>query len=298
MVVYPIAATAFCALFAPTRVRRTLWLWLGSLLYTAFRWNAISSVSGAYALHFDIAALDAFVNYCAWALGHPSLDLSLPVSHVVFKIGVLCLTTALATFVVAKTQRRQWLAAFLVLWFLITLMPYVPLADHTIGYYLTLPSISLCLLGGWAAIEAWSASTTRRVLAVSALAIYLIPSILSTQLIVSSYIDRGLRTHQLINDIRAIEGRQPGKVLLLQGVTPELFAESIHHRPFERIGISTEVYLAPADEEWTNDPAVLAQTYPAEAAEQLIRLGGARVLDVGELPVNDVTEEYFQKGAR
>ena len=46
-----------------------------------------------------------------------------------------------------RERRTRW---FCLLWFLVTIAPLLPLRDHVTEYYVYLPVIGLCWLGGWA----------------------------------------------------------------------------------------------------------------------------------------------------
>jgi len=98
------------------------------------------------------------VTYWQWALGPGRLGL---VIHApprwVGLAGTLLLTLPLAGFVAWKVGKRQWQFLLPLVWFVVVLLPVLPLRDHVEAYYLTLPTAGLAWLAGWALALAFRA---------------------------------------------------------------------------------------------------------------------------------------------
>jgi len=73
-------------------------------------------------------------------------------------VGTAILTLAILGFTIWKSLRREWLAAFLLFWFLSALAPVLPLREHIVDYYLTIPVLGLAFLGAWMFVSAWRGS--------------------------------------------------------------------------------------------------------------------------------------------
>src|SRR5205823_8427167 len=101
--------------------------------------------------------------YLVWALGGYHLPAVLA--------GIILLILSL--FAIKQTLAGRLSALFCVAWFVILLIPVLPLRYHLTEYYVTLPNIGLAMLGGWALVSAWQSRWKYAALAV--LAIYLAP---------------------------------------------------------------------------------------------------------------------------
>jgi len=125
-----------------------------------------------------LALLGTLWTYWQWALGPGRLGL---VIHApprwVGLAGTLLLTLPLAGFVAWKVGKRQWQFLLPLVWFVVVLLPVLPLRDHVEAYYLTLPTAGLAWLGGWALALAFRARWFMKGLAVALAAVYVVAGV-------------------------------------------------------------------------------------------------------------------------
>jgi len=129
--------------------------------------------------------------------------------------------------------------------------PVLPLRDHMTEYYVYLPVIGLCWLGGWAMAEAWSGSTAggarAKALATAVAALYaflVVPEAVAT----TAWNHRiSVRVRNLVESVAQAHELHPAKSILLDGVDTDLFWNAILDRPFRLIGLD-HVYLTPGSE--------------------------------------------------
>src|SRR5262249_44729251 len=155
--VYPAIAAAHTLLCAPRYFRRTLPLFLPSIAFTWIHHAAARAVNATsiYEMRFDWRAWTTFKNYLIWAAGQNPFYRPTPLLRMLWPWGTILLLGALAAFALVKAVRGKRAGLFFAVWFLIVLLPVVPLVFHLSEYYLTLPTIGLAMLGGWAFADAW-----------------------------------------------------------------------------------------------------------------------------------------------
>ena len=242
-VVYPALAAVYTLLCARKFFRRTLWLFIPSAVYTVVHRAVAPAVDApSYVMRFDWSMLATFWQYLIWA---PGAD-HLPTGHPLwlFPVGAGIILLFLAGFAAKKALTGAKSALFLVAWFVIILIPVLPLAYHLTEYYVMLPDIGLAILGGWALVSAWQSRW--RYAALPLLALYLAP----LPVIHAEVRDRYLFSRQIRSMVLGVqEARRlhPGKVILLRDVSDQLFWNGILDNPFAVIGV-TNVYLAPETE--------------------------------------------------
>ena len=112
--------------------------------------------SGNYVVHFSSAIFGVFAKYWEWSVGPLRLSTPLHMRPWVVPAGVAVLSLALLVFAALKLRAQGWAAGFFLAWYVITLTPLLPFSDHLTDYYIYIPVIGLCWLGGWAFVEAWS----------------------------------------------------------------------------------------------------------------------------------------------
>jgi hypothetical protein len=261
-VVYPALAAAWVLFAAPapslsvpplhipqrTALRSLIPLAAISTAYYALhRLVAPLPVSGPYVLHFDASMLKALALYSKWSLAPEPMNRFGHGHHhpaaMVFLIG----SVALAAFVAAELKRRRLAVLFCLAWFLITLAPLVPLTGHLTDYYLTIPLIGIAMLGGAAAGQYWNKPMAQRALVAIPLAVYLWATIPVTLAVTHWWRIRTDSVRGLVLGVVAARQTHPGKAIALQGVTTELFADSIGQSAFRALGIY-DVYLTPGSE--------------------------------------------------
>lgn len=285
MVVYPAVAAAYALLFAPKYFRRTLWLFLPSLVYTAIHF-AVAPLSHDpnYRMHFDPGIARIFWDY--WALAtaawRPTQIDWRPVwletaAAIAISLGFLwCL------------YRNRRLAAFCLGWFVLVIAPLLPLTNHFSEYYASMPAIGLAMLGGWAV------SRYPRVAGPLAL-LYLTLSITDIYVSDKFFYTRARLMKKLVLGLEENRPLYEGKMVLLSGVNSDWFWSGFYDDPFRLIGIS-DIRLVPGSEK-TIDPhpewgGIDRFKISLNDAVNVLDHNGAEVFHVSTNGLQDITPAY------
>jgi hypothetical protein len=285
-VVYPAIAAIYVLLLARAYLTKVLPMFLVSavFLFVHFR-VAPPPQAGVYALHLGTQVFSTLWFYWAAALG-PS------------RIAAALLSCAVLGWLAWSARTRQWAPLFGLAWFVVVIGPYLPLSDHRMDYYLTVPVAGIALLGASAIARAWRSKVPSRwiwtVVAGACVALYLAPSLPAAWTIARWHHDRGVRVEDLALGVAEIHARQPGKMILLDGVDSDLFWSGIVDAPFRAMEIP-HVYLAPGAEVRIQAPAGLAVKYslPQAPALHALREGRAVVYEVDGPALRNITTRYL-----
>ncbi len=253
-VMYPalIAGYAFCC--ARPYFRKTLILFIPSILFTILHFVYIPKASGAYyTMHFDAGIFGTLSRYWAYTLGAlrdqradwRPLWLGLAIT--------LLITAALAIFVYQKFQKRELLAVFLPAWFVLILLPVLPLKNHFTEYYPAVPAIGLAILA------AWAISQTKRPITVGVAVVltglYLATAIADTRMTERYFYNKSRRMKYLIQGLEKFEqqreqssDRLESKKIILIGIDSDLYWTGFCDDPFRLLGLS-QVFVAPGTEQ-------------------------------------------------
>ena len=248
MVMYPVMATAYALCCERKHVRRMLWLFIPSIIFTAVHFGLIPAPTDpAYQMHFDGALFSTTLNYWRLALSasRPSVVDSRPVWLGV--AGAIAISVALLGFAAYKLRRREWLAGFLLSWFFIVLAPVVPLKNHFTEYYLTVPVIGLSMLAAWGIAEAARSKALLLGIAAVALVLYLAVSMTDIATVDNYFYARYRKMHRLMDGLIALQNTRPAPVIMLSGVGDDFFWSGFYDDPFRLIGIQ-QIYLTPGSE--------------------------------------------------
>jgi hypothetical protein len=253
-VVYPALAAAY-VLFAlpeekrPAEKRRRLLIGLLplfciSVAYFLVHRAAVSlPADGPYALHVDRRMFRTLGAYWKWSLVPQTwkdVGNSAQSEHAI----VWIVTLALVAFSVKQLARRRYQILFFAFWYLITLAPMLPLPDHRTDYYLTIPLIGLAMLGGWGVSQALHSRWTWQVATLIPLAAYLGCMIPVTRIASRWWLDRSQGVRALVLGVRAAESTHPGKTIVLDGITSDLYNASLADSAVTSVGLM-EAYLTP-----------------------------------------------------
>ncbi len=297
MAVYPALAAGYTLLAARKHFRKTLWLLLPSAVYTVLHLRyAPGAVSGPYAMHLDGSMVRTLWTYWTWALCPVNLMQSiLRLPDWMTYAAVLLLTTALLSFAAVRLRQGNRLGVFLAFWFLILIGPVLPLRDHMSDYYLTMPTIGLAILGGWALADAWKSRPSMKAAATALAGIYLVCSVPYAKAATRWQYDKSLESRALLQGLARAAELHPGKIIILTGLRSDLFWSAIRHRAHELVGIG-ELYIAPGAETAIErfDQLALVSDYvlPAPITARALEEGRAVVYSVdGDRPRN-VTSVY------
>lgn len=248
-VVYPVIAASYAWFWARAYFRKTLWLFVPSLLYgAAHLLVAPKPAAGVYAPRLDTTVLAALWRYWEMALGPSRLSPVWPEFAPWAPAATAALTAALLGFVAWQIIQRRWKYLFPLIWFLALLAPFLPFSGHVSDYYLAAPVSGLAVLGAWAVVRAWSARGWRRWLGILLAALYLAVSLPTTRTVLRWHYERGRMARALVYGLARAKQLHPGKTILLTGVTTDLFWTAVFDKPYRLLGL-THVYLAPGAEE-------------------------------------------------
>jgi hypothetical protein len=219
-----------------------------SIAYTLMH-NAVAPgwKTGSYAMHFTGAMFRTLGRYWTWSVGPTFLYTPYVLPKWLLPVGIAVVSAGLLGFLVWKLRAGARTALFCLVWYLAVLAPVLPLRDHQTEYYVFLPVIGLCWLGGWAAVSGWRAGVRGRAAAVALFAIYALMGV--PTLVATSQWNRTItmRVRNLVEGVAAVHERYPSRSILLEGVDTELFWNGVLDRPFRLFGLD-HIYLAPGSE--------------------------------------------------
>ncbi len=304
-VVYPAIAVAWVLFVSGKEKKRLLLLaeaplFVISVVYFLIhRAVAPLPATGAYALHFDGAIFKTLALYGKWSL--------LPADWVAWKhsalAGKVILGTGLvgiAGLVVVEFRRGRTVALFFAAWFLITLGPLLPLSGHRSDYYLTIPVIGVGMLAGWSVGAAWKSGSGEgkrawQAIPVFCVIVYLAGMVPVARTATAWWYVRAEAVRTLVLGVEAAHKAHPDSVIVLEGVTTELFNNAIGHSPFYPSGID-KVYLAPGSEAKIASAPELAEFKDLVLEPSVLRnaltSGRAVVYSISGDHLRNITEIY------
>jgi hypothetical protein len=292
-VVYPALAAAYALCCARNLLSKTIPMFIVSALYMLVHTLAAPLPrSGPYALHWDIRIVSTLLTYVNWALGTGWMFVVRP-EYTRFRwILAAVLIAGLGGFLVARVRRGEWVAALFPAWFVMVIAPLLPLRDHMMHEYLTVPFAGLAMLGGWALASSWRAGVTAKIVAALCVAIYVGTSIPMGQIETRSYHDRSFRYRDTLLQAGELHHADPKKIVLLSGVSGEQYWDVIQHGAFQLVGIE-QTYIVP-EAAVPNDPSLGApnRLFFIDAPGSILAKDLAVVYDISGPTVRDITAEY------
>ncbi len=264
-VVYPALAAAYAICItqdgAARESRRRLLvslipLFVISVVYFfVHRAAAPFPTDGPYAIHFDRRIFRALAIYWQWSLTPYNFWPAGIVLHRRAFLGIASL--ALAIFCVREVIRRRYFVIFCALWFLITIAPMLPIPDHHTDYYVTIPLIGLSILTAWGAVSVfrsdWKPSgwvwlrLPYRIAALLLIAGYLRVTTTVSQSNTLWWMNHSSQARALILGADAAHRAHPGKTIVLDAVTTDLYEDAVAQQGFYPLGLDY-VYLTPGSE--------------------------------------------------
>ncbi len=252
-VVYPALAAAYTLFCARRFFRRTLPLFALSGLYAWLHLAAIPKpASGVYAMHFDTQMFSTYFTYWGMALSGGGINRITHTPEWVVLAAPWVLGAAILAFSAWKTWKRNLLPVFGLAWFTIVLLPLLPLRDHISEYYLTIPLVGLALVGGVAVADMPRASWVMRTALVALCGYYLFLQVPFTTFATKWTYARSNTMRNLMNGVSQAHQLHPGKVILLAGVTDDLFWGAVYHNALRLTG--AQALLVPGSEKHINLP--------------------------------------------
>jgi hypothetical protein len=244
-VMYPVLAAGYALCCARPYLKKTLLLFIPSVLFGAWHLAFVPPPTDPYYHpYFGAALVATFWQYWSYALGALR---DAPEDWRPLWLGITCtlgVSAALILFAVRKAVKRDWLPAFLLLWFLAMIIPVLPFKNHFTEYYVTVPALGLAILAGWALSRARGAT----LVAAGALTVlYLTLSIQDTEVAERYFYNRSRRIKYLVTALESLPKADASKKIILAGVDNDLFWIGFLEDPFRLLGI-TDIYLLPGSE--------------------------------------------------
>ena len=295
-VVFPLLVGSYTLLCARKYFRSTLPFFVASAVYAMLHLIlAPNQGTVPYTMHFDTAIPATIWTYWRRTFEPVNLRYLTPFSPVAGTIQMAACSVALIAFTIYQASRRQWLALVLLLWYGITLGPVIPLRDHITDYYLTLPAMCLAMLGGYALASAWRMGPASKALSAILAGAFLVQSIPVAWRTAEWYRERGETQKTLVMGVARAHELHPGKIILLAGVSDDLFWGAIQQRPFLFLKIP-DVYLAPGSEAHITPQGELDDVskfvLPADEARRGLDNGDIVVYRAGPGPLKNITHHF------
>jgi hypothetical protein len=300
-VVYPAIAAVYTILCVPKGARSryfrsTLPMFAVSILY-AMAHNAAAPAwkTGGYAMHFTGAMFRTLGKYWTWSVGPTFLFTPYDLPKWLLPAGIAAVSAGLLGFLAWKLRSGARAALFCLAWYLAVLAPVLPLRDHQTEYYVFLPLIGLCWLGGWAAVSGWRAGARGRTAVVTLAAVYALMAV--PTLLATSQWNHAItmRVRTLVEGVAGIHERNPAKSILLEGVDTDLFWNGVLDRPFRLFGLD-HIYLAPGSEKRIASHPDLGNIgdyiLPADVVSQALKREELVVYDVRGPRLRNITAVY------
>jgi hypothetical protein len=294
--IYPALAAGYTFLCARQYFRRTLPLFGASAVYLVVHLAvAPGQNSGVYAMHFDWSMLRTLFTYWTWSVGPTYIYTPFRVPVWTLQVSIGIVTLGLLAFLVAKWRQGERAALFCLLWFVTVIAPVLPLRDHLTEYYVFLPVIGLCWLGGWGLAEAWRSGAGAKAAAVALTALYALMGLPEAVAGTKWNYDLTVRARSVVQGVVRAHELYPGKTILLDGVDTDLFWNSFPYQPFQLTG-ADKVYLAPGSEKRIAPRPELGDSrrfvLPAEVMVQALQRGELVVYDARGPRLRNITAVY------
>ena len=288
MVVYPILAALYAWLFARRYLASTIPLFFVSAAFVAVHLFLVPRTDERYAMYFDVGMLSTLWDY--WRLAVSGWPPERAWSSIYFLVTVL-VTMSLVVFIRMRPGQRR-LAGFLIAWFVVLLLPVLPLRMHISQYYATAPAIGWCILLALALHAAFRQPFAERALTVAAVAFYLLLSIGNIEVGHLRYLHISERVHGLVQRAQAIHNAHPNARVLLAHFDSDLFWYGVWDIPASVVGYPP-LLLAPGEER-NIDPLMDFSQYvsSSDLAARAIQEGRLVVLDASDPLFTDITQQY------
>jgi hypothetical protein len=282
---------------ARARWRTALWMLIPAAAFTAAHFLLISAATSPYyQIVVDRRMFSTFVRYLGWSIGPSQIFLIGDQWITAGKIATRAIALALAAFLILRFARGDRMVIFFAGWFVLWIAPVLPLPNHVIDYYATIPGMGLAWLAGAALVAAWRSGWALRGLAMVLAGAYVVGSVAEARVITIFHLRTGSRMRMLVRATEAEVAAHPGSAFVFQGVDYDLFRGGFRDNPLPLVGVE-RVWLAPGDDAVLNHPEFgdvsRFRTTP-DALLPLLDAGQARVINLSEDNPRDATGAYRQ----
>lgn len=266
-VVYPALAALYVVFQARPFLKKILPMFAVSLAAVLVHFYfAPPPHAGVYAPRVDAAIGATLWTYWRWALGPmPELAAALVAASLLALIG----------WGLRRGESAGLLGAG---WFVLPLLPYLPLPDHKMDYYLAVPSIGIAIMGAYALGSARKFGAAGRIATVLVVVVYAGTSVQASWTVTRWQHARAERVEDLVLGVEEIHQAAPRKIILLEGIDSDLFWSGVADLPFRAKSIPG-VYLAPGSEARIQAAPDLLSKYilPQAIAKRALVANGAVV---------------------
>lgn len=279
--------------------RNVLPLFIPAIVFAAIHFLLIPKTAGEnYSLAVDHRLPATLWRYITWTLAPVQIGEAVGEWRLLALIFAPLTGFALLGFAIWRLRQRDFAPLFCTLWFLLFLLPVLPLPDHLTDYYLTVPALGLAWLAGAAAMSAWNTSRMQIVMRATILvmaAAYLAGSYHQTDIYLRWLYSNSNRMRKMLAAVDETGQNHPGTAILLAGVDNSLLDSGFEDNPFRLYGLE-QIYIVPGTLSDNPNARPLGdyQKYMITVARaiDLIDHGKARVLAVSRDPATDVTRSY------
>jgi hypothetical protein len=191
--------------------------------------------AGVYAPRADSAIVATFCTYWRWVLG------PMPAMAAAF------VAAGLIALIAWGRPRGESTALLGAAWFVLPLLPYLPLPDHKMDYYLAVPSIGIAIAGAYALASIRKFGAVRRLATMLVILVYTGTSVQASWTVTQWQHAHAQKLEDLVLGVEEVHQSSNGKIILLDGIDTDLFFSGVADLPFRAKGIPG-VYLAPGSE--------------------------------------------------
>jgi hypothetical protein len=126
-------------------------------------------------------------------------------------------------------------------------LPYLPLPDHKMDYYLAVPSIGVAITGAYAIARLRKFAAIGKLATMLVILVYTGTSLQASWTVTRWQYAHAEKVEDLVLGVEEIHQAANGKIILLDGIDTDLFFSGVADLPFRAKGIAG-VYLAPGSE--------------------------------------------------
>jgi hypothetical protein len=266
-VVYPALAALYAVFHARRLLKRILPMFAVSLAAVLVHFYvAPPPHAGVYAPKVDAAMGATLWTYWEMVLG------PMPVG------AAAAVAACVLVLIVWGLLRGESMALLGAGWFVLPLLPYLPLPHHISLYYLAVPAIGIAIQGAFAAASLRKFRLTGRIATLAVMVAYVGTSVQASWTTTRWQNARAARVEDLVLGVEEVHQGVPGKIILLEGIGTELFHSGVVDLPFRAKSIPG-VYLAPGSEERIKAAPDLLSKYmlPQVIARRALAANGAVV---------------------
>ena len=294
--VFPLLAAGYALAFARRHLWKTVPMFAVSALYTVIHMLVAPKAStGPYALMVDWRLPVTLWKYWQWAFIPEGLSVFTVFPERTGPWIAWLFTAALLGYATWQARMGRWVPVCYVGWFIVTVLPVLPVPQHLTDYYLTLPVLGIAMAGADALWTAWRRGWSWRVPALALAGLFLYVQVPAARGGVEWWHSRSHRGRAWLSSLKNACARHPGKVILIDGINDDLFWNAMAHNAPRALGM-LHVYLAPgADAAVTPHPELADAgqfVYPREKFIERFRRGEVEVYKVNGTGLLRATDEF------